>query len=79
MTDKSITYFCGDTTGSNTDFYLKLVRELASAVNTKLALDLEKFRKQYFLDDPSIPAEWKQVVSPSEPRCTLFLPPPPKI
>jgi hypothetical protein len=49
------------------------VKELAGAVNARLNFDLESFKKQYFLDDPSIPAEWKQPVIPSQPRCTLLL------
>jgi len=72
MNDKSISYFFGNSSINNSDFYLKLVKELAGAVNARLNFDLESFKKQYFLDDPSIPSQWKQAVIPSEPRCTLL-------
>ncbi len=76
MSDRCLSYFLGDTSISSNEFYLKLVCELAAGVNTKLAADLDRFRKQYFLDDPTIPPELKQAVCPSEPRridCVFYV------
>ena len=49
------------------------MEELAISVNSKLLLDLEDFKKKYYLDDPSIPADWKQAIIPSEQRRIIIV------
>ena len=72
MTGRSLSFFYGDTVMNNMDFYISLIRELAAGVNNKLESDLDRFRKLFYLEDPSSPPETKQVVAPAEPRRELL-------